>query len=59
MTFSALGQQAPLEKKLQWDVDGRKRRRLQQLLAERLPEYAAGKIAAIGTQAGELNTGAV
>ena len=38
ITFSALGQQAPLEEKLAWDADGSKRRSLRDRVAAQLPE---------------------
>ncbi|MBE6484098.1 MAG: HAD-IIB family hydrolase [Actinomycetaceae bacterium] len=37
ITFSALGQQAPLEAKKGWDPDGGKKERLRAAVAERLP----------------------
>ena len=40
VTLSALGQQAPIAEKAAWDPDKSKRRILQQMLSERLPEYA-------------------
>jgi HAD superfamily hydrolase (TIGR01484 family) len=40
ITFSGLGQQAPLEAKKVWDPDFAKRRRLQALLQKRLPDLA-------------------
>lgn len=40
ITFSGLGQQAPLELKLKWDPDRKKRLALQALLIERLPNFA-------------------
>lgn len=46
VTFSALGQKAPLEAKDKWDVDGNKRRGLVEVLRRKLPTYevrAAGK----------------
>ena len=39
VTFSALGQQAPLDKKLGWDPDGEKRNLLCATIAERLPGF--------------------
>lgn len=38
ITFSALGQQAPLETKLTWDPDGSKRQRLTQAVAADVPD---------------------
>ena len=40
ITFSALGQQAPLPAKSAWDPDFRKRQRVQDLLASSLPGYS-------------------
>ena len=40
ITFSGLGQQAPLEEKEKWDPDVQKRTRLKTLLERRLPEVA-------------------
>lgn len=40
ITLSALGQRAPLEEKKRWDPDFVKRRRMKQLLDERLPELS-------------------
>lgn len=40
ITFSALGQQAPLEEKRKWDPDFTKRQRMKSLLDERIPELA-------------------
>ncbi len=40
ITFSALGQQAPLEAKEKWDPDFSKRRVIQADLKQRLPEFA-------------------
>jgi HAD superfamily hydrolase (TIGR01484 family) len=40
ITFSGLGQQAPLEAKEKWDPDFIKRRHLQALLGEALPDFA-------------------
>ena len=39
ITFSALGQKAPLEVKEKWDVDGNKRRALVEVLRRKLPGY--------------------
>jgi phosphomannomutase len=39
ITFSALGQQAPLELKIKWDPDHTKRTKIVSLLKKRLPEY--------------------
>lgn len=38
ITFSALGQQAPPERKYAWDPDGSKKAKLRSLVAERLPD---------------------
>ena len=38
ITFSAMGQQAPVEKKKVWDPDLKKRRMMQKLIQKRLPE---------------------
>lgn len=38
ITFSALGQQAPVEEKMAWDPDGAKKRALGQYAATRLPD---------------------
>jgi hypothetical protein len=40
ITFSGLGQHAPLEAKQAWDSDGAKRNRLRLVLAEALPAFA-------------------
>lgn len=42
VTFSALGQEAPLEAKRVWDPDKTKRRALQAALAARLPAFRVG-----------------
>lgn len=42
VTMSALGQQAPLVLKKEWDPDHAKRHILQAALAERLPEFSVG-----------------
>jgi HAD superfamily hydrolase (TIGR01484 family) len=39
MTFSALGQQAPLAEKVKWDPDRKKRTPLQTALVPKLPEF--------------------
>ncbi|MBU2638537.1 MAG: HAD-IIB family hydrolase [Nanoarchaeota archaeon] len=39
VTFSALGQQAPLEEKKQWDPDAKKRLRIKEELDKYLPEF--------------------
>jgi phosphomannomutase len=40
ITFSALGQQAPLEEKLKWDPDHTKRKRLKAILDTLIPEFS-------------------
>lgn len=40
ITLSALGQQAPLAAKQQWDPDLQKRKRMQALLAQLIPEFS-------------------
>lgn len=40
ITFSALGQQAPLDAKKRWDPDFEKRRKIAGLLHERIPEFS-------------------
>ncbi len=40
ITFSALGQQAPLEEKRKWDPDFAKRKRMQGQLVELIPEFS-------------------
>ena len=40
ITFSALGQQAPLAAKAAWDPDRTKRRQIQAMLAPELPDFA-------------------
>ncbi len=40
ITFSALGQEAPLEEKKKWDPDFAKRKRMQALLAKLIPELS-------------------
>lgn len=40
VTFSGLGQQAPLDAKKVWDPDGAKRKRLQAIVSQRLPELS-------------------
>ena len=41
ITFSALGQQAPLEEKGEWDPDFNKRRRIKAILDGLIPEFSA------------------
>ena len=40
ITFSALGQQAPLEEKKQWDPDFSKRKKIKALLEKLIPEFS-------------------
>ena len=40
ITFSGLGQQAPIVEKEHWDPTGEKRHQLQETLAKRLPEFS-------------------
>lgn len=40
VTFSALGQQAPLEAKKAWDPDGSKKSRLRDAIAAQLPDFS-------------------
>jgi HAD superfamily hydrolase (TIGR01484 family) len=40
ITFSALGQQAPIEEKKKWDPDFTKRKRIKALLDKMIPEYS-------------------
>src|SRR5271154_2910308 len=40
ITFSALGQQAPLEEKKKWDPDFTKRKKMQALLEKLIPEFS-------------------
>ncbi|MGH2363830.1 MAG: HAD-IIB family hydrolase [Chloroflexota bacterium] len=40
ITFSALGQQAPLEEKTRWDPDFEKRKAIQNILNTHLPEFS-------------------
>jgi phosphomannomutase len=40
ITFSALGQEAPLQKKKKWDPDFSKRKKIQELLEESIPEFS-------------------
>ncbi|MFD0764640.1 HAD-IIB family hydrolase [Mucilaginibacter lutimaris] len=40
ITFSALGQKAPLEPKKAWDPDFKKRKRIKSLLEKMIPEFA-------------------
>jgi phosphomannomutase len=40
ITYSALGQQAPLEEKSKWDPDFSKRKQIQAILDQKLPEFS-------------------
>jgi phosphomannomutase len=40
ITFSALGQQAPLEEKLKWDPDHTKRKKIKAILDKSIPEFS-------------------
>jgi phosphomannomutase len=40
ITFSALGQQAPLEEKLKWDPDLTKRQKIKAILDKSIPEFS-------------------
>jgi phosphomannomutase len=40
ITFSALGQQAPLEEKLKWDPDLAKRKKIKAILDKSIPEFS-------------------
>src|SRR5476651_1097086 len=40
ITFSALGQEAPLNEKKKWDPDFAKRRKIKELLAPLIPEFS-------------------
>ena len=40
ITFSALGQQAPLEEKKKWDSDFAKRKKIQSILDKLIPEFS-------------------
>jgi HAD superfamily hydrolase (TIGR01484 family) len=40
ITFSALGQQAPIEEKLKWDPDFDKRKKIQLILDKLIPEFS-------------------
>lgn len=40
ITYSALGQQAPLEEKSKWDPDFAKRKQIEAILAKALPEFS-------------------
>jgi hydroxymethylpyrimidine pyrophosphatase-like HAD family hydrolase len=40
ITFSALGQQAPIEEKKKWDADFAKRQRMKALLDKLIPEFS-------------------
>jgi phosphomannomutase len=40
ITFSALGQKAPLEEKVKWDPDFSKRKKIQAILKKSIPEFS-------------------
>jgi phosphomannomutase len=40
ITYSALGQQAPIEEKIKWDPDFSKRKKIQEILSVSIPEFA-------------------
>jgi len=40
ITFSALGQQAPLDEKIKWDLDYTKRKKIKAILATYIPEFS-------------------
>lgn len=40
ITYSALGQQAPIEEKTQWDPDFTKRKKIQKMLGDSIPEFS-------------------
>ncbi len=40
ITFSALGQKAPIEEKKKWDPDFSKRRKMQAILGQLIPEFS-------------------
>lgn len=56
ITFSALGQDAPLDEKRNWDADQKKRRIIQEKLSELLPEFTV-KVA--GTTSIDVTRGGI
>jgi gamma-glutamyltranspeptidase len=52
ITFSALGQQAPIEAKRHWDPDFAKRRKMKALLDERIPATTGAELSARGHKVG-------
>ena len=40
ITYSALGQQAPIEEKIKWDTDFTKRKKIQEILNVSIPEFS-------------------
>ena len=40
ITYSALGQQAPIEEKTKWDTDFAKRKKIQEILSVSIPEFS-------------------
>lgn len=59
ITFSALGQNAPYEVKSDWDKDLEKRKKIQRILAPKIPEYevAIGGVSSIDITKKGLNKG--
>lgn len=59
VTYSAWGQDAPLEIKRIWDTDGQKKLRLRDALAARLPEYSirVGGLTSIDVNLSHVNKG--
>jgi phosphomannomutase len=52
ITFSALGQQAPIEEKKNWDPDFTKRKKMKERLDQLIPEFSVrlGGTTSIGTR---------
>lgn len=42
ITFSALGQKAPVEEKANWDESGEKKKRIAEILKPKIPEFSVG-----------------
>lgn len=59
VTYSAWGQHAPLEMKQIWDMDGRKKRRLREVLAPQLPHYSVrvGGLTSVDVNLSHVNKG--
>lgn len=59
VTYSAWGQDAPLEMKRIWDVDGQKKQRLREALALRLPDYSirVGGLTSVDVNLSHVNKG--